>query len=190
LSIEDGTDPQIGLAVDWERSAKGIMSYPALRRFVALFSERMKSVKKAVAVDRLLYMHNTRNISRAIRDLLRRKPDAGYWGCRLAEAKSNVGDIVCWAKPAGIDYDHQKGGDYQGHCDLVVAVDDRQVDMVGGNVGNSVIKRPLRLSEGGVLQETVQGGEKLFAIVQNRIVHPSTTAPIASVRKFPDLASG
>ena len=42
LSIEDGIDPQIGLAVDEERSAKGIMSYPALRRFVVLFNERIK----------------------------------------------------------------------------------------------------------------------------------------------------
>jgi hypothetical protein len=42
LSIEDKTDPQIGLAVDWERSAKGILSYSVLRRFVALFNERMK----------------------------------------------------------------------------------------------------------------------------------------------------
>jgi hypothetical protein len=42
LSIADKTGPQIGLAVDWELSAKGIMSYPALRRFVVLFNERIK----------------------------------------------------------------------------------------------------------------------------------------------------
>jgi hypothetical protein len=44
----------------------------------------------------------------AIRDFLRHTPDAGYWGCRLAEARPNVGDIVGSARPAGVDYDHQK----------------------------------------------------------------------------------
>jgi hypothetical protein len=42
LSIEDGSGPHIGLAVDWEPSAKGTMPYPELRRFVELFNERMR----------------------------------------------------------------------------------------------------------------------------------------------------
>jgi hypothetical protein len=42
LSIEDKTDPQIGLAVTRNAVRKELMSYSALRRFVALFNERMK----------------------------------------------------------------------------------------------------------------------------------------------------
>jgi hypothetical protein len=46
LSIEDGTDPQIGLAVYWERSAKEIMSYPALRPFCCAVQRANQAVKK------------------------------------------------------------------------------------------------------------------------------------------------
>jgi hypothetical protein len=76
-----------------------------------------EAVKKAGAVDRLLYnAQHSEFIRRAIRDFPAAQPQRSFCGCRLAEAEPNVGDIVCWARPAGIDYDHQKGGDDQGHC--------------------------------------------------------------------------
>ena len=94
--------------------------------------------------------------------------DAGYWGCRLNEQKPQVGDLVCWAREAGVDYDNQKFGNYAGHCDIVVSVSATAVVIVGGNVGDSVTQRPLRLDSAGYLPPTVQNGETLFAIMQSR----------------------
>lgn len=113
-------------------------------------------------------------ISQAIRDRLN-GTSSGFWGFRLNECKPAVGDIVCWTRESGIDYDHQNNGDYKGHSDIVVEVEQDRVWVIGGNVGNSVTKRPLRLTTSGYLQETTSSGEVLFGIMQNRI--PLLSAP-------------
>jgi predicted chitinase len=108
-------------------------------------------------------------IFRAIKDLLQARPQASYYCYQLREWKPQVGDLVCWARRDGIDYHHQNGGDYPGHCDVVVEVGGEEVQIVGGNVGNSVTKRPLKLTEGGFLRPTSQGGENLFGIMRCRL---------------------
>ncbi len=108
-------------------------------------------------------------ISKAIRDRIQGNDKAGYWGYRLNEMKPKIGDIVCWGREIGVDYDHQHQGDYSGHCDIVVAVNSNQIEVIGGNVGNSVTRRPLALDTQGYLQSTVQGGENLFALMSCRI---------------------
>ncbi|WP_426409474.1 DUF2272 domain-containing protein [Bradyrhizobium ganzhouense] len=127
-------------------------------------------MRTAGAGDRFVYSpQHSVYIFRAIKDLLQGKPQAGFYCYQLQEWKPQVGDLVCWARQAGIDYQHQNGGDYAGHCDLVVEVNGDQVQIVGGNVGDSVTKRPLALNAGGYLQPTTQGGENLFGIMRCRI---------------------
>jgi GH25 family lysozyme M1 (1,4-beta-N-acetylmuramidase) len=135
-------------------------------------------MKKAGAGARFRYnAQHSQYISRAIRDFKQQNADAGYWCRRLGDAQPKVGDIVCWAREAGIDYDHQNDGDYAGHCDLIVAVRDGQVDVIGGNVSNSVTKRPLALDAAGFVKPTVQDEETLFAIMQNRIAGQAPGSP-------------
>jgi len=107
-------------------------------------------------------------ISQSIRDFQQQRTAAGYWGRRLQDAAPTVGDIVCWARQPGIDYDHQQGGDYKGHTDVVVEVTPDTVWIIGGNVGDSVTRRPLPLA-GGRLPAVTQNGEVLFALMQNRL---------------------
>lgn len=108
-------------------------------------------------------------ISQAIRDRLQSRMEAGYWGCRLNEVKPHIGDLVCWSRQPGVDYDHQAGGNYPGHCDVIIEATPSEVVVIGGNVGDSVTRRPLRLDSGGFLSPTVQGSEYVFALMQNRI---------------------
>jgi hypothetical protein len=108
-------------------------------------------------------------IYQAIRDLLQNNTAAGYWCWRLNELKPKIGDIVCWSRQAGIDYDHQNGGEYKGHCDIVVEVLSNRVNVIGGNVGDSVTRRPLPLNDFGFLRPVTVNSETLFAIMQNRI---------------------
>ncbi len=125
--------------------------------------------KKAGAADRFRYStQHSVYVSQAIRDYLRQRDAAGYWCRRLSEATPQIGDIVCWSRQAGIDYDHQNGGDYKGHCDYVVAVESTQVWVIGGNVGDSVTRRPLPLVN-GYLPPFNEGGETLFGLMKNRL---------------------
>ncbi|MBV8191223.1 MAG: DUF2272 domain-containing protein [Alphaproteobacteria bacterium] len=127
-------------------------------------------MRTAGAGDRFRYStQHSVYIFQGIRDFLQKRAAAGYWTVRLAAAAPQVGDLVCWAREDGVDYDHQKGGNYKGHADLVVEVMADSVTVVGGNVGDSVTKRPLRRDGAGFLLPTVQGGETLFALMQCRL---------------------
>jgi hypothetical protein len=127
-------------------------------------------MKKAGAGDRFRYsMKHSVYIAQGISDFLQKRQAAGYWTERLGDAKPAIGDIICWGRQAGVDYDHQNGGDYAGHSDLIVEVDSDQVWVIGGNVGDSVTRRPLNLDQHGFLVPVVVNGENLFGIMKNRI---------------------
>ena len=126
--------------------------------------------KKAGAGDRFRYStQHSVYISQSIRDRLSTRVAAGYWGWRLNEAKPTPGDIVCWSRQAGIDYEHQNGGDYQGHCDFVVEIHANYLLITGGNVGDSVTTRPIPLDKDGYILPSHHGSEYLFALMKNRI---------------------
>jgi len=126
-------------------------------------------MKQGGAGDRFRYSsQHSVYISQAIRDLLSGRDAAGFWGYRLNEMKPSVGDLVCWSRQDGIDYDHQNHGNYAGHTDIVVSVSAGSIDIIGGNVGNSVTRRTLALNEQGFLPP-LNNGEALFALMKNRI---------------------
>ena len=108
-------------------------------------------------------------ISQGIRDYVAKRDAAGYWTERLSDSAAAVGDIVCWARQPGIDYDHQALGDYEGHADLVVDVQQDAVQVIGGNVGDSVTKRPLAVDDTGRLKPVVENGETLFGLMKCRL---------------------
>lgn len=109
-------------------------------------------------------------ISKSIRDRNQGNANALYWGYRLNERKPQVGDLVCWDRDPDkvVDYDHQHLGNYSSHTDLVVSVGADEIEIIGGNVGNSVTRRPLALTAEGFLASGAQGGETLFAIMGYR----------------------
>ncbi len=127
--------------------------------------------KKAGADKKFRYStQHSVYISQSIRDHKNNRVDSGYWGWRLNEVKPSVGDLVCWARKNGIDYDHQNQGDYPGHTDIIVEVTPKQIVVIGGNVGDSVTRRPLALDDGGFIKPVVQHGETLFGLMKCRIV--------------------
>jgi hypothetical protein len=50
-----------------------------------------------------------------------------------------------------------------------VSVGDDHVEIIGGNVGNSVTRRPLKLLEDGTIKPVVQHGENLFGLMKCRL---------------------
>jgi hypothetical protein len=126
-------------------------------------------MKKAGAGDRFRYStQHSVYIYQSIRDHQNGRAEAGFGGWRLNERKPAVGDLICWSRQSGIDYDHQANGSYFGHTDLIFAVKDGFVEVIGGNVGDSVTRRPIPLAEQGFLSP-INNGEQLFALMENRI---------------------
>ena len=77
-------------------------------------------------------------------------PHFAYWGYRIAERAPQVGDLVGYARQDGINYDYQPTV-YSSHTDLVVAVRPGEIDVIGGNVQDSVSKKTLRTDSKGLL---------------------------------------
>lgn len=126
--------------------------------------------KQALAGDRFRYStQHSVYIFQSIRDHLQNNGNAGYWGWRLNEHRPAVGDLVCWSRQSGIDFDHQAGGDYKGHSDIVVEVTQNEAIVIGGNVGNSVTRRPVTCGPDGFLRPQTVNGELLFGIMECRI---------------------
>lgn len=67
---------------------------------------------------------------------------------RLNEKKVEVGDLVCYARQEGINYDTTSS--YKSHCDIVVSADNQEAKVIGGNVNNSVSKKTVKLKNGYV----------------------------------------
>lgn len=108
--------------------------------------------------------------------------NAMFYGYRLQEYAPQPGDLVCNARRAAnggrlVDYDNRPSA-YFGHCDIVVARGYGTVEVVGGNVGDSVRRRTLLTSpEGYVLPTAQQAGNvcpssELFAIIAFRRATP------------------
>jgi hypothetical protein len=84
---------------------------------------------------------------------------AAYWGYRLdeAEAVPQVGDLVGYVRAVkGMTHKkaltwYDKTGSYTSHTDLVVAVRPGEIDVIGGNVRDSVTLKTLKTNTAGQL---------------------------------------
>lgn len=108
-------------------------------------------MKEAGMGDRFSYSewhaHYIRNSIQA-----RRRGDLSfaYWGYRLSERAPQVGDLVGYARSGGTSYDYQPAV-YPSHTDLVVAVRPQEIEVIGGNVQDSVSKKILKTDSRGLL---------------------------------------
>ena len=126
--------------------------------------------------------------ARYIRDAIYKRQsgeDAAYWGYRITERAPQVGDMVCYSRQRGIDYDTQPVR-YKSHADIVTAVRPGEIDVVGGNVGHSVSKRTLRTDENGLL---VDATRNWFAVLAPRDLSGAFVSPPPEPdTPFPDFA--
>ena len=88
-----------------------------------------------------------------------------FWGYRLDEVSPRVGDLVCYSRQDGISFD-RRPDTFASHTDLVVAVRPGQVDVIGGNVQDSVTLKTLSTDPQGRL---VDKNQRWFAIMRNRL---------------------
>ena len=86
---------------------------------------------------------------------------ASYWGFRIDEpaATPDVGDLIGYARAKGLTRAKalayfDRTGAYPSHTDLVVAKRPGQIDVIGGNVRDSVTMKTLPLNAAGQLADT------------------------------------
>ena len=101
-----------------------------------------------------------------IREAIQNKKEGkGSWkGYRPEETKLEKGDLVCYARQSGVDYDTTSA--YISHCDIVVDVDkkSKRATTIGGNVSNSVKTTMLDLTKDGKVENT----QKYFVVIKNK----------------------
>jgi len=85
---------------------------------------------------------------------------ASFWGHRVDEAAAtpDVGDLVGYARARNMTrskalayFDRTSG--YESHTDLVVAKRAREIDVIGGNVRDSVTKKTVPLNAAGQISD-------------------------------------
>lgn len=111
----------------------------------------------------------------------------GFWAYQLDEYQPQVGDLVCYLRDSAIgtiSY-NSNSNDYPAHADLVVAKNGSLLEVIGGNVGDSVTKKILHLDAAGFL---VDDTKKWFVVIKNlnadRVIgtDPVTVIPTESKR--------
>ncbi len=105
-------------------------------------------MKKANAGSNFKY---SASHSKYIRDAVKNRKENNsnpFKAYKLNEKKVEVGDLVCYSRQSGVNYDTTNS--YKSHCDIVVNVDNNQAEVIGGNVGHTVGKKTVQLKDGKV----------------------------------------
>jgi len=119
-------------------------------------------MKKANAKDDFKY---SASHSVYIRDAVKNRKNNNknpFKAYRLNEKKAEIGDLVCYARQGGVSYDTTSA--YQSHCDIIVDINKDSVDVIGGNISDSVTKKSVPLTKDGYIKE----GGKRFTIIKTK----------------------
>ena len=101
-----------------------------------------------------------------IRDSVKKRKDqvinAPFVAFKIDEVTPEIGDLVCAPRQSGVTYDTTDN--YISHCDLVVAKRTNEIDIIGGNVSDSVTQKTLKLDTNGKVKDTTR---PWFVVIKN-----------------------
>lgn len=125
-------------------------------------------MRKAGMGSRFAYspVHST-YIRKAIKARRDQDGKAPFWGYRTSEYAPRVGDMIANSRQDGVDYDRQPDR-YKSHCNIVVAVRSGEIDVIGGNLFDSVRMYTLATDSKGLLK-TKDKPRFAFCILANRL---------------------
>lgn len=90
-----------------------------------------------------------------------------FKGYKPNEVKVEVGDLVCYPRQSGVNYDSQEG--YMSHCDLITSIKGNDAIGIGGNVSDSVSKTTYPLKDGKIdKSKDTKGYGGVFVIIKNK----------------------
>ena len=122
-------------------------------------------MKKAGAGNKFVYdPSHSKYITDSIANRKNGNTKAPFVGYRPSEIAPKVGDLVCYARQSGIDYDTT--GSYKSHCDIVVSTKGDKIEVIGGNVNQAVTKKILKTNSKGILLDS---SKNWFTVIKNNI---------------------
>lgn len=106
----------------------------------------------------------------AIANGLSRISNAKFVGHRISEYQPKPGDLICAPRAEAVGQvtfeNAVRFGPFKSHCDIVVDVRDLEIDVIGGNVSNSVTRNTVKTVDGKI----VAGPDrKWFVVIENRL---------------------
>jgi hypothetical protein len=109
-------------------------------------------MKKAGAGDKFVYNpSHSKYITDSISNRKQGKFNEAFVGYKINEVSPEVGDLVCYSRQDGVGYDTT--GNYKSHCDLVVKKSKNQIEVIGGNVNDSVTKKIVSTNNQGIVSD-------------------------------------
>ncbi|TRU81173.1 MAG: DUF2272 domain-containing protein [Microcystis novacekii Mn_MB_F_20050700_S1] len=102
----------------------------------------------------------------------RDNPNASFRGYPIDWIRPSVGDLICAPRGenAGLTYPQIiDKGDFKSHCDIVVAKNNNQLEVIGGNVGDSVAKTIVSLDAQGHIKVTEPNFRPWFVVIKNNL---------------------
>ena len=102
----------------------------------------------------------------------RDNPHASFRGYPIDWIRPSVGDLICAprGKNAGLTYPQIiDQGDFESPCDIVVAKNNNQLEVIGGNVGDSVAKTIVSLDAQGHIKVTKPDFRPWFVVIKNNL---------------------
>jgi hypothetical protein len=122
-------------------------------------------MKKAGARNKFVYnASHSKYITDSIANRKNGNSKEPFVGYRINEIAPKVGDLVCYARQDGVNYDTI--GSYKSHCDIVVSAKENQIEVIGGNVNQAVTKKILKTDSKGLLVDT---NSNWFTVIKNNI---------------------
>jgi len=115
--------------------------------------------------DRFKYnASHSKYITDSIKNRKQGMLDAPFVGYRINEVSPEVGDMVCYSRQSNVNYDTTGG--YKSHCDIVVAKSKNKIEVIGGNVNQSVTKKFLKTDSKGMI---VDNRNDWFTVIKTNI---------------------
>ena len=94
------------------------------------------------------------------------KLDAGFVGYRIEEMAPRLGDLVCYSREEKQTATYDSVKHYPSHCDVVVATGEDEIEVIGGNVQDSVSKKILAVDREGLVADQ---GYRWFAVIRTNL---------------------
>jgi hypothetical protein len=115
-------------------------------------------------------------ITHAIRNKKNGNLNSSLVGYKVTEYSPEIGDLICAPRAADkekVTYDNALSYRnlrdelfFSAHCDIVVSVGDGSIDVIGGNVSNSVTRNTVKTTDGKV---TAGSDRKWLVVIQNNL---------------------
>lgn len=148
-----------------DKNQGGWDNYPWSAAFISFI------MKQSGAGDQFKYsVRHATYILDAVKN--RDNPNASFRGYHIDWIRPSVGDLICAPRGENAGLTYWKiidQGDFESHCDIVVAKNNNQLEVIGGNVGDRVAKTIVSLDDQGHIKVTKPDFRPWFVVIKNNL---------------------